>query len=84
MLKDILKIINEEGYISRPTIARRLNTTEDMVDQGIEKLVQMGYLTQEETGFNCATTCGSCPSAKSCGKEIITTFKISDRALKIK
>lgn len=84
MLKDILKIINEEGYISRPTIARRLKTTEGVVDQAIEKLIQMGYLTQEETGFDCATSCGNCPSANSCSKEIITTFKISDRALKIK
>lgn len=83
MLKDILKIINEDGFISRPTIARKLNLTEGMVDDGINRLIQMGYLSQEETGFDCSTTCRSCPMANTCGKEIITTFKISDKAKKI-
>ncbi len=81
MLKDILKVINEEGYISRSQIAKKLNLSPPMVDEGIEKLIKMGYLTKEETGSDCVSVCSSCPFAKTCGKEIVTTFKISDRKI---
>ena len=48
-----------------------LGITEAVVADGIDQLVRMGYLTEEETGQGCATTCKSCPFANTCGKEIV-------------
>lgn len=79
MLEDILRIISREGYISRSMIGKELNISMDMVDQGIDQLLRMGYILEEETGEDCATLCGNCPFAKNCNKEIVKAFEISDR-----
>ncbi len=79
MLKDILKIINRDGYISRNKISKELGVHEDLIDEGINQLVKMGYLLQEKTGENCSTVCSLCPYARNCGKEIVKTFKILEK-----
>lgn len=79
MLKDILIIINRDGYISRSQLAKELNLPKEMIDQGISQLLRMGYLIEEETGADCVAACAKCPFAKNCGKEIVKTFKMSDR-----
>lgn len=82
MLKEILKIINKQGYISRNTIAKELNISEEIVDDGIRQLTRMGYILEDKTGEDCTTFCGSCPYAKSCSKDIVKTFQISDKGIK--
>ncbi|MFA5536507.1 MAG: winged helix-turn-helix domain-containing protein [Bacillota bacterium] len=79
MLKDILRIINRDGLISRTILADELNLTQAVVDDGIDQLLRMGYLLEEKTGENCSTFCTSCPFAKNCSKEIIKTFQISEK-----
>ncbi len=78
MLKDILKTIQKDGYISRTKLARQLGLSEAMINDGIKELVRMGYLEEEKTGENCPTICAKCPFAKNCNKEIVKTFKIAD------
>lgn len=80
MLKDMLRIINRDAYISRTQLAGELNVSKEIVDDGINQLLRMGYLLEEETGEGCSTSCAKCPFAKSCNKEIIKTFKISDKS----
>ncbi len=79
MLKDLLKLIEKYGYISRDKFARELGLRPELVDDGLAQLERMGYLTKEETGDDCADFCSSCPFAKSCSKEIITTYKMSEK-----
>lgn len=79
MLKEILNIVRNEGYISRSQLAARLNTTSAVIDDALDRLDKMGYLTKEETGSDCSVTCAKCPFAKTCGKEIVTTFKLSEK-----
>lgn len=79
MLKEIMNIIRRDGYMSRSKIARELQLSEAMVDEGIEQLIHMGYLVREKTGETCSIACAQCPYAQNCGKTIVTTFKISDK-----
>ena len=79
MLKDILKIIGREGYISKSMLAGELHTSEKMVDEGIKQLLRMGYISEEETGKDCTEFCAKCQFAQNCGKEIVKTFKISEK-----
>jgi len=80
MLQDILKIINRDRYISRTMISKELNAPIEIINDGINQLLRMGYMIEEKTGENCATVCGNCPYAKSCNKEIVRTFKVSDKS----
>ena len=50
MIKELLNIIQRDGLISRPRLASELGITEEVVADGIDQLVRMGYLTEEETG----------------------------------
>ena len=83
MLQDILKIITRDGYISRTQIAEELKVDLNIIDEGISQLLRMGYLEEERTGENCSTFCGNCPFAKNCNKEIVKTFKLSEKASNI-
>ena len=80
MLQDILKIINRDRYISKSMIAKELNLPLEVIEDGINQLLRMGYIVEEETGQGCATACGNCPYAKSCSKEIVKTFEISSKS----
>lgn len=79
MLEDILRIIARDGYISRSMIATELDISETMVDAGIDQLLRMGYIIEEDAGEDCVTPCTNCAFAKNCSKEIVKTFKISDK-----
>lgn len=83
MLKDILRSINTSGYISRSKLASELDVSGDIVDEGIRQLIRMGFLIKEETGEDCSVVCASCPYAKTCNKDIINTYKITDKGNKI-
>lgn len=79
MLKNILEIIQRDGYISKSMIATELKMSEDIIEDGLNQLQRMGYLEKEETGKDCITACAGCPFAKNCNKEIIQTYKINPR-----
>ncbi len=79
MLIDILKRIDKYGYLSRSHLARELNSSEMLIDDGIQRLVQMGYLLQHVTSLDCMDSCGACPMAKGCHKEIVKTYEITHK-----
>lgn len=80
MLQEMLEIINREGYISRTMLSKELDTPIEVIDEGIEQLLRMGYISEENTSEGCATFCGNCPFANNCSKEIVKTFKITDKS----
>lgn len=82
MLKDILKIINRESLISKTRIAEELNINVDIIEEGVNQLLRMGYLIEDRTGQGCITFCSGCPYAKACHKDILKTFKISDKGIR--
>ena len=81
MLKDIMKSIKKDGYISKSMLARELSTTEDMIGEGIDQLLRMGYIIKEETGESCSTTCVSCPFAKTCNMGIVKMYRVTNKGM---
>lgn len=79
MLKEILQVLNEDGYFSLTTLAEKINSTPGAADGALQQLIRMGYIKKEETGESCTVFCGSCPYAQQCGKEVINTYEITDR-----
>lgn len=77
MLKDILKIVQRDGYISKSMIATELKMPEDLIEDGLNQLQRMGYLIKEETGQGCQTACAGCPFANNCHKDIVQTYKVN-------
>ncbi|MCK9177054.1 MAG: FeoC-like transcriptional regulator [Clostridiales bacterium] len=78
MLKDILMIIDRDRKISRSHISRELNIEDTLVDDGISQLIRMGFIL-EEAGADCVVACSNCPFIKSCQKEIVKIFQISQK-----
>ncbi len=79
MLKDLLALINGEGYVSKPLLARMLNTSEAMVDEALAQLLRMGYMKEEETPVSCADGCSGCAFAAFCHKELVKMYQVTDR-----
>ncbi len=79
MLKQILGKLSEEGYLSRSALAKELKISESVLDDGLEQLLRMGYIVKEETGESCSVSCSACPLVKGCHKEIIKTYRISEK-----
>ncbi len=82
MLRGILRIISRDGFLSRTNLARELNIPKEIIDEGINQLLQTGYLSKVNTGVDCATSCANCSYGKNCGKEIIKAYRISDKGNK--
>lgn len=79
MLKELLISINKSGFLSTKVLADELKISEPMVEEGVKQLLRLGYILKEETGDSCSTACGGCPFAKSCSKDIVTMYRITDK-----
>lgn len=79
MLKDLLGVIKDSDYISKSNISERLNISEELVEEGFEQLIRMGYIKEDARGVKCDIGCGGCPYAKSCDKVPIKTIKITEK-----
>jgi len=64
MLRELIRVIAEGQAHSQVELARRLGVSEGLVEQMLEDLARMGYLTPMEGG--CADQCAACPLAKMC------------------
>ena len=83
MLKKILFEIKNLGYISKSNIARKLNISEELVEDGINQLVRMGYIKEIKNVNSCSTSCGNCPYANTCNKTFIKTMEITEKGEKL-
>ena len=79
MLKEILKIIHESGYFSNKALAAQLNASEEVIADAINQLVRMGYIKKDERVAIPKSACGGCPHARSCNKEIVVTYQITEK-----
>ncbi|MCK9547481.1 MAG: FeoC-like transcriptional regulator [Sphaerochaeta sp.] len=79
MLKELLAHINGDGYFSKPLLARTLNISEAMVDQGLAQLLRMGYMKEEVSGGDCTASCSGCAFAAFCHKDLVKMYQLTDR-----
>ena len=79
MLKELLTAIKESDYISKSNISKRLKISEELVEEGFEQLIRMGYIEEDTRGIKCDIGCGSCPYAEACDKMPIKTIMITEK-----
>ncbi|HZJ88896.1 MAG TPA: FeoC-like transcriptional regulator [Sphaerochaeta sp.] len=80
MLKEILAQIYRDGYLAKAALARELDLSEEMIDEGIAQLLRMGYLKEEPSGVDCETTkCTGCAFAAMCGKNPVIFYQVTER-----
>lgn len=82
MLKNILKEISIAKIFSKSLIAKNLNISESMVEDAIEQLSRMGYITEDMGSPTCETKCSGC-SISSCNVIPIKTLSITDKGSKL-
>ncbi len=79
MLKELLVEIKDSDYISRANISEKLEISEELVEEGFEQLIRMGYIKEDARGIKCDIGCDSCPYARSCDKVPIKTIMITEK-----
>ena len=81
MLMEILKIIERDGFIKRESIASELDVMVEIVDDGLDQLVRMGFLKEEATGESCSSFCSKCPFANNCSKDVVKTYSLTNKSM---
>ena len=82
MLKELLEIIKETGFLYKKEISKRLNVEESMVDSAFLSLVKKGYL--EETEIDSPPKiCLTCPYKKrETQMKIGKIYKITEKGVR--
>ena len=78
LLKEVLKSMDETGTLVKNKMSKDLNISEDFLDDLIEQLIRMGYLTEDLGSPTCETKCKSCPLA-SCNTTPVKRYQISEK-----
>lgn len=82
MIKDILREISIAKILNISKIAKKLNITEVLVEEGIQQLSRMGYVVEDKGSHSCETKCSSCPMS-SCNTIPLKTLTITEKGQKI-
>jgi predicted transcriptional regulator len=83
LLKDILRMIKNEKYISKSKIAKELNTTEAVIEQAFSQLYNMGYIKIQNSTDCSSHKCSGCSFAAFCNKMPLNTIIITEKGEKI-
>lgn len=83
MLKELLAAIKDSDYISKSNISERLKISEELIEEGFDQLIRMGYIKEDVRGVKCDIGCVSCPYAKACDKIPIKTILITKKGEKL-
>lgn len=78
MLKNILKEIYTSEVFSKSNISNSLNISEEMLENGIEQLIRMGYLIEEMGSPICESKCNTCAYSK-CKTIPVKMFTVSEK-----
>ncbi len=82
MLVDLLKELNNSPTFSKKSLANKLNTSEDMIEEGLSQLMRMGYIENHVINQKCNLKCKTC-SIKSCNLNPIKSFIITKKGRKV-
>ena len=80
MIKDILKEISIAHVLDTSKIAKKLNISIALVEQAIEQLSRMGYISEDMGSHSCETKCSSCPLA-NCDSIPLRTLTITEKGI---
>ncbi|RLC81126.1 MAG: hypothetical protein DRI61_04360 [Chloroflexi bacterium] len=64
MLRDLLRLIGQEGIHNPLELAKRLEVSQALLEQMLEDLARMGYL--KPAASQCPGQCVSCPLLNRC------------------
>lgn len=81
MIKEILKEISMAKVLDTSKIAKKLNITEALVEQGIKQLSRMGYIKEDMGSYTCETKCSSC-HISNCNTTPLKTLSITAKGEK--
>ncbi len=79
MLRELLMEIQNSNYISKANMAVKFNKPVELIEDGFEQLIRMGYISEDHNLNNCNSYCGNCPYSKSCNKMPVKTIKITEK-----
>lgn len=79
MLIALLKELEFNRKYSSNEIAKKLNTTPELIEDMISKLSSMGYIKDELTGASCETKCSGCSLGSICSTTPIRTIELTDK-----
>lgn len=82
MLINLLKEIYNSPVYSKKMLANKLNTNEDMIEQGLAHLKRMGYIENYVLGGKCKFNCKSC-SGNSCNLNPINSLIVTEKGEKV-
>jgi len=83
VLKELLWEIKEAPYLSKMSLAEKLEQPLALIEDGLARLVQMGYLKEDSGVFDCELPCKKCPYAAACGKVPIKTVALTKKGEKV-
>jgi predicted ArsR family transcriptional regulator len=64
MLERLLSLVGQGGVHSYADLARQLDVNEELLEQMLQDLAQMGYLRR--VGTDCEGRCAGCPLSSAC------------------
>lgn len=79
MLKELLVEIERSDYISKHLLASKLEQPLNLIEDGFERLIRLGYLKEDEGLANCDLPCGKCPYASMCNSTPIKTVNLTEK-----
>ncbi len=82
MLKNVLNEVNNSKFFSKALIGRNLNISETMVDELINQLVRMGYLSEDIGSPTCQSKCAGC-SISNCKTIPIKMISITEKGKRL-
>lgn len=83
MLEEILRYIEKTGVISKTQISRDLSMPLNLVELGFTELTRMGFLEKDQPQSCSPSLCGGCPFAKSCHKDLVSSYSITEKGQKL-
>jgi DNA-binding MarR family transcriptional regulator len=82
MLKNVLREIYEAKLFSKSLIGKNLNISEEMVDELVNQLIRLGYITEEMGSPTCEGKCAGC-SISSCKSIPIKMISVTEKGKKL-
>lgn len=79
MLKDLLVEVANADYLSKLSLAKKLNQPVELVEDGLNQLVRLGYLKEDGGIQSCELPCGKCPYASMCHTTPIKTMVLTEK-----
>ncbi len=82
MLKNVLKEINESKVFSKSSIGKNLNISESMVNELVNQLIRMGYLSEDLGSPTCQAKCSGC-AISNCNAIPIKMISITEKGKRV-